>query len=380
MIPRLYNVSTIASGYNHNGLGFFTTCSKCEVTEERNGAYTLSMKISKNDALAKRVGVNKILKVKANHVDPPQLFEIVQVSSDKDSIQIEANHIKYLACQNSFGGDAQAWGTTITGTPQNIFDTITKKDSGYFTLTNYFNFMSDITTSATIDLTNFGNVKFGQFLAGDTGSMLDTFGGEFAYDNFTIKLLSKRGATTKKRIFYGYNLSDYSQEITNDNGYTHIMGYAMVQNVNNSKGITETLPITCAPIKTRNYTGFQKIKIVNVTQEVNAKYGEFTVNNGSGLHIRDAINAVYAMTKAYYAKTGKNAEAEVSLTIDYDSQLDELQNCGLCDNVLVILPDGIEITSKITKTVYDSLNERYIKMEIGDKKMSIDNFFAKRRR
>ncbi|MBQ2152983.1 MAG: hypothetical protein II440_06000, partial [Clostridia bacterium] len=47
-------------------------------------------------------------------------------------------------------------------------------------------------------------------------------------------------------------------------------------------------------------------------------------------------------------------------------------SCKLCDTVLIDLDDnGTTSRVKIIKTVYDSLAEKYIKMELGQPKKTI---------
>lgn len=384
MIPRLYNGRKSSNIYAKNGYGFFNTCKRCEVTEERNGEYSLIMECLETDILASNINVNKIIKAKANNDDDPQLFEIIEVKKQKNVLKIKANHIKYLWCQNVFGDENATYNyinQTFTGTPQEIMTEIL--DDDYLCFRQYFNFTSDITTSNTVVINPFLALKFGDFLSGTRGGLLDVFGGEYHFDNFNIELLSSRGNNTNKKIMWGYNLSDYVQTITNDNNYTHIVGYAKVKDLykNNKESIMKGRAIQCID----SYAGFEKIKLVDVTEDVKqlwnfTDYTEPTINSGSGFRYFDVRDLVNTATLNYARYKNYSTLADVNIKITYTPDLEKLQDCKLCDTVNVIFKDGTSVQSKITKVVYDSLQEKYIKMEIGSKTMSLEDFLTKKRR
>ena len=58
------------------------------------------------------------------------------------------------------------------------------------------------------------------------GSILDTWGGEYQFDNFTIKLWKNRGKDTGETIRYGKNLITAEQEKNIANTVTAIFPYA----------------------------------------------------------------------------------------------------------------------------------------------------------
>ena len=76
MLPRIYLQKESPYYYQSNGYGFIKYCKKCEVTEELNGEYTLSMIVHPYDKLANEIKINRFIKAKPNSRDKPQLFEI----------------------------------------------------------------------------------------------------------------------------------------------------------------------------------------------------------------------------------------------------------------------------------------------------------------
>lgn len=56
------------------------------------------------------------------------------------------------------------------------------------------------------------------------------------------------------------------------------------------------------------------------------------------------------------------------------SHLKRLQNVGLADSVNIVCGSGTVVTEKATKVIYDSLKERYIQHEFGERKVSLKDF------
>lgn len=81
---------------------------------------------------------------------------------------------------------------------------------------------TDITLSSSIALTN---VSARAALGGVSGSVLDVYGGEYEFDNHTIKLHKARGKDRGVRIAYGRNMTELKCDIDMDSAYTGIYGY-----------------------------------------------------------------------------------------------------------------------------------------------------------
>ena len=57
-------------------------------------------------------------------------------------------------------------------------------------------------------------------LGGTRGSILDTYGGEYEWDGYTIKLHSERGSDKGVTLRYGKNITDITQEENIENTIT----------------------------------------------------------------------------------------------------------------------------------------------------------------
>ena len=173
MLPKLYDeLTTSSSGYSKTFLGTINHCTKCKVTEVRNGSYTLSLETTVNDDCAGILTSQKIIGVKANPFDSDQLFEIQRTERGNDGIiKVEAKHVKNFCCQICSEGDYGDEHTDAheTGTPAQIWN---KLKTDYIGTNIPFTFSSDITVSRNFSLGINTAESLGNILGGKEGSFL----------------------------------------------------------------------------------------------------------------------------------------------------------------------------------------------------------------
>ena len=66
MIPILYEANLSNAGILTNGICRLADCTSCVVTEERNGEFTLSLKMPMKGRYAAELTVDRIIKAAAN--------------------------------------------------------------------------------------------------------------------------------------------------------------------------------------------------------------------------------------------------------------------------------------------------------------------------
>lgn len=374
MLPILYPSSTSTSGFfENNGLGFFNHCTKCNVTEERNGVYELEMSVLPSDRLAKASVCGMFVKAKPNPFDDPQLFEIYSMSVNHDKIDIQAQHLHYflnhIVTNESIG--------KVTGTPIQIWNTL--QNNMFWAPENIFSFTSDITTSGTVsagfvEQGNGRNISASELLGGVSGSMLDVFGGEYYYNNFSVSLLNRRGTDTGIALRYGSNISSRQQDTNSQTVYSRIMPYALVKTKNTSTGAEEgQMYITIGSINMANSPlTYEKALLYDFTDRMK----DVTLNvisAGQYENLSGVKTRLRQETMNYINKNGA-ALTQISTNIQADltEALSGLQGCKLCDTVLIDLDgNGTKSRAKIIKTVYDVLGERYTKIELGQPRKTI---------
>ncbi|MCD8308597.1 MAG: hypothetical protein LUD19_01985 [Clostridia bacterium] len=393
MLPILYAPSSINNTDSQgnwssdelvktNGLGFLSECISCSVTEERNGSYELTATVATSDRLINDISVCGFIKVKPNPQDDPQLFEIYKISMADGIMTINAEHVRYIANYNVL------WEPNYTGTAEECWEQATDDMEG----TNYFTFASDLTSTLTVGSEIAGGVSVGEWLMGVRSSMLDIFGGEYHYDNFTIELLKNRGCNSGVCLRYGANISSYSQEVSSEKLYTEILPELdEVDEDGNDLGVKWTVSMNA----------LQKLSPVMVSIGQSAEsplehyrtllydFTEDCTNDGVKIECYstgagwipsdEGMTAVAQKLKSYaesYLASNDNAntfaEPSFTVTVNTPEGLDSLSECALCDTVSIYYPPtGTTSTAKIIATTYDSLNERYTSLELGTAKKTI---------
>ena len=362
MIPKLYEKVTANTVINKtNYIGVLNKCTKCEVTEVRNGAYTLSLETTVNDDCANMLLSQRIIGAKANPFDGVQYFEIQSTERGTTGIiKVEAKHIKNYCFQYCSEGDLGFDGqtATINGTPSQIWNSL---NSEYITTEIPFSFYSDITEKLDFSLGLSTPETLGNILGGKEGSFLDIWGGEYHWNNFNIQLLAERGKRKDFQIRYGSNISDYTQSESCDGTYSHVLPYGKVslgnRKINFFAPVFEISGHKCSTTKVfmLDCTGFLDNYSVG---EQGARY--------------DTVRSAMTKYAKAYAKNNRLGESQITIDVTLRAELDEMSQIGLCDTVKVILDDlGTTATAKITEVTYNTLTERWEKLVVGESRVTV---------
>lgn len=211
MIPILYKQDAKAK------IGWLAEASDCQCTEERNGVFELEFQYPMLGRYAAELVIDRYVKAKPNANGKNQFFHIRKVSKPINGMfTVSCEHISYALSGYpvptvSASGNAQVAINAILTAAKNQLG----KDTGFSVAT------TDITLSSSIALTN---VSARAALGGVSGSVLDVYGGEYEFDNHTIKLHKARGKDRGVRIAYGRNMMELKCDIDMDSAYTGIYG------------------------------------------------------------------------------------------------------------------------------------------------------------
>lgn len=391
MLPILYDKNaTKEELLSTNGLGVLTTCTECTVTEERNGVFecSITVVISDNEPLSKKIEVGKFVKLKANPQQVPQIFELYSENSTITDRKrtFTGRHIHYFLNYDLIQGgyyvavDSNFSYGGHTGTPKEIFDFVYSQNfaNGAIFADKEFTFASDITTeSDKVDIHSIRTI--GDFLGGDSKSLLQIFKGEFKWNNFDIEFLKSRGTEKNLVIKYGVNLKSFQQEKNIEKMYTHIYPFVKVE-LGKDSGTGETVygilnlhrnggPYVYTLID--DLTFHRKVLELDLTETLKSK--KMDMNTPDATVYLNIYNATES-----YVKANQLTVPEVSLTITAENELEEMKNIALCDTVSVYFPT-LQSTAKakVTKVVFDTLLERYTTIELGTPKKTLANLFKK---
>lgn len=341
MIPILKNS-------NEETIAFLVDALSCTVTEERNGTYELELTYPITGVNAYDITVDCIILAKPNETSNEQLFRVYEVSKPISGIiTIMAEHISYCLAHYPVAKIDLA-STTAQGAIQSLISNTT--------LSSRFSCNSDITYTGNFSV-EACTVRSG--LGGIEGSVLDVFGGEYEFDNYTIYLHKSRGADNGVTIAYGKNLTDCTMVTNIESTYTHFFPYAYSKDSDGNK-----ILITLSEKVLELGEGFStKVLMKDFTE----RFGE-----------NEEINEDNLRSYAYgYFIESEEVQPSINLTISFEhlwqspeySHLTALEKVSLCDTVHVYHEQlGVDVKAKVIKTVYDVLGEKYEKIEIGNTK------------
>lgn len=363
MRPILFNKNETA--FDTYGLGELNV-TKGTVTRERNGNYTLYSEIPANDPMVAILEKEMKLKADAGLRTKNQTFEISRIVKDSSKIvKIYGQHIshklEYMAVVNGrpFSGSAF--------TALAIWHNATIGDLR-------FDVWSDIQTTGkgVFDISKMENAR--QALGGVEGSILDIYGGEYEFDNMTVRLHKQLGRTAPTVLEYGRNILSAELDETIESAYTSVLPFATYTpdkpegDTSDSQPdpVTVTLPENYVDSKYKALYAHRRIKVVDFSSEFKSDSKSKDIPTPDKLRKiatdymeRNAIGKPKINIKIEYADLAK--------TLDYadNGWIEELE---LCDIVPIYYPQiGLtDESAKVTTVTYDFVNERNESVEFGD--------------
>ena len=347
MIPCLY-ASTEAK-FDHNGIGKLADAQSCIVTEKRNGSFELEMVYPADGIHAEQLEEGNIILAKPSDTGRSQPFRIYKIATPIDGkLTVKARHISY---QLNFITVSPFATTGCTGALAGLRNHAASECP--------FEVWTDISSNASFRLSV--PSSFRNCLGGIDGSVLDTFGGEYEWDRYTVKLHHHRGADHGVHIVYGKNLIDFKMERNIESVITGVHPYWQ----NSETGEVTELPEKVVLVEQRSVP-YQKITVLDCT---------------SGFQDKPTDEMMRSFAQDYLKNTSLT-EPQVDIDIDFIQlwntpdyeDVVEAEQVSLCDTVHVFISKlGIEVSSKVTETQYDCLLERYDGITLSNSTVSSRN-------
>jgi phage minor structural protein len=338
MMPVLFAPKT--REYNNNGLGVLSDSVYCTVTEERNGSFELELQYPVNGIHYAYLAVDYQILAKPNETSDPQAFRIYNISKPLNGVvTVRAEHISYELSSvivSPFSSDT-------------VIDAMNKIKSKSIT-ENIFDFWTDKETVANMSQTLPTSAR--SLLGGVKGSILDVYGGEYEFDNYTVKLHQNRGDDNGVVISYAKNLTGVKCEERIDGIVTGAIAYWAGE----TAGIAQSIYGDLQTIETS--LSYSRNVIVDCSSEFTDQPSKDTLNEYATKYIQEHKNVPYFSVAVEFVNLGDTEEYK---------QYKGLYRVNLCDTVTVRHPlYGIDVQAKVVKTVFDSLREKYEKIEIGE--------------
>ena len=339
MIPILFSES--ATTFTTNGIGRLGEAKDCVCTEERNGGYELELKYPVMGKYFNEIKHSRIIVAKPAQSESNQAFRIYKISKPMidGTITVNAHHISYQLSNipvSPFGASSLA-------------DALVKLKSNSME-TNPFTLSTDKSSAVSFDVKVPTTCR--SCLGGHEGSLLDVYGGEWHFNNYTCELLASRGSDNGVTIRYGKNLIDLDQEENIAETFTGIVPYWQ------SNESDECAYASVVNASTASAYPFHKTEIIDFSADFDVK---------------PTTAQLTAAAQSYISKNNIGYP-DVSLSVNFINLADTeeykdiaaLESVSLCDYVTVKFETlGIDQKAQVVRTVYDVLRERYNEVEIG---------------
>lgn len=352
MIPNLYE---------NNGevlIGPLKDSIKGIATEERNGLFEIDLIYPVFSPYSDRLLRGNIVIVDANDKLKNQKFRIYKISKPiNGKIAIYARHISYDLLRDFIEG----------------IDI--KNQSCEYALNSIFRASqfckhyvgkSDIINAQDFKI---GATKALRAIAGERGSILDTFGtgAELLRDNTTISVLNKRGHDNGVTIEYKKNLTGFDYTLDETGLITRIKPFAKYRNGN------EEITVYSNPtyIDSKRINDYETPFIEE--KDFSSEFDE--ENQPTPEKLKVLAEKYFLDTKCDIPKMNyKISFIPLSKCVGYEGIEDAI---SLCD-IVTIKNSMYNITTaqKVIKAKYDFLNDRYESMELGQAKTSLGSLIG----
>lgn len=362
MIPVLYYGSETA--FTSNGLGRLNDCISCVVTEERNGIYECEFEYPVTGIHFDEIQIDRIILCTHDESGDKQPFIIYAKSEPINGVvTFNAHHVSYRLNHSVVKPFTAANAAlAIQAIPNNL---LTDCD---------FTFWTDMTTSGLLRITAPRSVR--NLLGGEEGSMLSHYHGEYEFDKFTVKLHQARGTDNGVTIRYGKNLKDYKRDYSCEGLYTAIIPYWYNADTDSSV-YGDLIVASSAPMVEDVWTDqdgtlitddndnvfeFVFTRIIPVAYDFSDSFEE----QPSVAELNSAASSFLSRNRPYLPNENYTINfVQMWQTEEYASYA-PLQAVKLCDTVTIVYPDlGVNEKTKVIRTVYNCLLDRYDEIELG---------------
>ena len=349
MIPRLYAAGTTV--FTNEGLGALSDCISCEAYTAINGVPELNITYPVNGRHAAEIGERCIIIADRDATIKAQPYIVKTITKAIPGImEIYAIHLAV-----------------------DLADSVGLKPFTSWTLYHAIAAIPNNTTSPlgiTISTTKTSNTSFTNAIpktvkmamGGSSGSLLDTYGGEWDFFNLTATLKDRVGADNGVEVRYGKNLVSLSVETDWSGVYTGIYPYWVN---GQTKAVTQMTP----PIYSLGTFDFTRILTLDVSSSFQSAPSDADL-----LAAAQAYAGSHNLTSPKISWDVKMKELRKSP--EY-KDLGILETVSLGDSINIYLERfDIDATARIVTERYDVLREQYTELQIGSVRSSFTGSVA----
>lgn len=344
MKPILYDAdrTSFPAGVD-NGLGVLADAMSCKVTQELNGQYELELHYPVEGIHYGEIALRAILRATVGPDGKLQPFRVYRIVPGMNgTAAIYARHIAY-----DLGGYVVSPFTAADAPSAVAAIKSHAMPTGFpFALT------TDKTTVATMAVT-VPSSAWG-LLGGQQGSLLDVYGGEYEFDEWAVRLLTRRGADRGVSVRYGKNLTDLTQDASCANCYTGVVPYWRGNDVT----------VTAAPVYAEGDFGYTRLMPLDLSSSFEQQPTQAQLQAAAASYIKR--NRIGVPAVSWDVKLALLAQSSGYEDVAFLEQIYLGDTVGVYFHRL-----GVDAKARVNKIVWDCLLERYDSVALGSVKANI---------
>lgn len=364
MIPRIYDNSFTT--YESNGLGLLVDAISCQVEEESNGDFELTLVYPSDGSFFYALKQDNLIKADASDSLKGQLFRIDTISKPLNGqVTVYAKHISFDLAKNSLNEDINERNINCENAGKHMLQ---KSDAdSRFSIESNIEMLGNYSMDRKTDCLS--------AIAGTRGSLIDTFGNgpKLLRDNFTISVLNRRGKDDNTLIAYKKNITGFTLEEDYSEIINIIKPYATVTD---EEGNESSIYIDEIGVKTSRYVEGDIIKSQWI--DFSDKFDEDETPTKEKL--KNLAEKYFNDNSCDLPKMTYKIEFQpLSQTEEYkEDGLYELEHIGMDDSVYIANSKyKIRDQARVIKTTYNVLADKYISIELGDPKTTLGSIINK---
>nr|DAK01402.1 MAG TPA: tail protein [Caudoviricetes sp.] len=364
MIPRIYDNSFTT--YESNGLGLLVDAISCQVEEESNGDFELTLVYPSDGSFFYALKQDNLIKADASDSLKGQLFRIDTISKPLNGqVTVYAKHISFDLVKNSLNKDVAEKNIKCENAGKHMLQS-SDADSR-FSIESNIEMLGNYSMDRKTDCLS--------AIAGTRGSLIDTFGNgpKLLRDNFTISVLTRRGKDDNTLIAYKKNITGFTLEEDYSEIINVIKPYATVTD---EEGNESPIYIDEIGVKSSRYVEGDIVKSQWI--DFSDKFDEDETPTKEKL--KNLAEKYFNDNSCDLPKMTYKIEFQpLSQTEEYkEDGLDELEHIGMDDSVYIANSKyKIRDQARVIKTTYNVLADKYISIELGDPKTTLGSIINK---
>lgn len=351
MIPILYEGTE--TQFTSNGIGRLADAISCKVIEERNATYELEMTYPITGVHYEDLQENRIILAKPFDGGQTQPFIIYMITKPLNGIvTVNAEHISYRLS-----------GITVMPFTANSCVSALAGISTNSAIENPFTFNTDKSVAANFTVNVPTNAR--ELLCGSQGSILDVYGkGDYEFNRFDVSLKVNRGTDNHVTLRYGKNITDLKSVLDTTNVYTGITPYW-------TDGGSTVMTLT-EKVVMSSYASLFPYKIIKPVD-----FTERWQERPTEEQLRAAAEAYVANNEGWKIKNSITVSFVALWNTEEYKDIAPLERVKMCDVVKVYYKKlGVDFSTKVIRTDYNVLQERYNEITLGDTYYTLSQVFS----